>query len=431
MGDKPQKSWASTGSGGREKSWSQELDLDSFDFNEHKDKYVKVRLVTKPLTEMLHWVYLDAKHAQQHANGNTPNYKIAKSYPVVCPDFDPVSETSKSHKCPLCSTFASYTRSSYSYYCFAFVGVPGKKKGSEVRWLEEPVLLKLSQGIVIGIRNVVTLKGGNEPDGKDGYILNIMAKSNPSGPNDKFVVMGGDDMALSKAQRQLVKGLPDLMESYRAASPSAIKTSLEQKGYYELLDGSSDDEDEDDDDEDSVKSKKKKNKQQDKKKKKPADEDGDDEDDEDEDDDDDDDEDEDEDEDEVPPPKKGKKSKRVDDDDEEEDEDEDEDEDDDEDDVKSSKGKKGKVGKKSSRYDDDDDEEDDDEEDDDDEVKPSKKSKNAGKDNGKKKKKPVDEDDDEDDDDIPLPKNSKAAKKLKGKDKKKKKSRDEDEDDDD
>jgi hypothetical protein len=430
------KSWADTGKGGREKSWA--ADLESFDFKAYKDKYVQVRLITSSLVERIHWVYLDVKHAKQHAKGDTPSYKTAKAFPVICPDFDPFTEEATPKKCPICVHFNAYSKSSLSYYCWAYVGIP-TKKGSGVRWLDEPVLLKLGQGIVIGIQNVISLKANVDPaHPKKGYILNIMAKDKPKTPSDAYVVQAGEKLRLTDEQSEEVKGLPDLFELYKPTPASNIKNSLTQKGYYDLLNDDSgsdseDDEDDDDDDEHVGKKSKKGNKS---KSKKPSKHDDDDDEDEDSDSDDAD-SDDDDDEDEAPKSKKGVKSKKKskksdddddDDDDEDEDSDSDDDDDDDEDMIPPPKSKK-----KSKKSDDDDDDDEDEDEDEEEEELPKKKSKKDVKSKKKSKKSDdddEDEDDDSDDDYVP-PKSSTKGKKLAAKKSSKKKKSDDDEDEDD
>ena len=427
------KSWADTGKGGREKSWA--ADLESFDFKAYKDKYVQVRLITSSLVERIHWVYLDVKHAKQHAKGDTPSYKTAKAFPVICPDFDPFTEEATPKKCPICVHFNAYSKSSLSYYCWAYVGIP-TKKGSGVRWLDEPVLLKLGQGIVIGIQNVISLKANVDPaHPKKGYILNIMAKDKPKTPSDAYVVQAGEKLRLTDEQSEEVKGLPDLFELYKPTPASNIKNSLTQKGYYDLLNddsGSDSEDDEDDDDDEHVGKKSKKGNKS--KSKKPSKHDDDDDEDEDSDSDDAD-SDDDDDEDEAPKSKKGVKSKKKskksdddddDDDDEDEDSDSDDDDDDDEDMIPPPKSKK-----KSKKSDDDDD--DDEDEDEDEEELPKKKSKKDVKSKKKSKKSDdddEDEDDDSDDDYVP-PKSSTKGKKLAAKKSSKKKKSDDDEDEDD
>jgi hypothetical protein len=57
------KTWAQSGQRQREKSWS--ADLEIFNFSDYEDRYVRVRLVTAPLAEKLHWVFLDVKNARR------------------------------------------------------------------------------------------------------------------------------------------------------------------------------------------------------------------------------------------------------------------------------------------------------------------------------------------------------------------------------
>lgn len=399
MAEKQAKSWANTGRRSGEKSWSSELEL--FNFNDHADKYVRVRLVTGALAEKVHWPYLNVEDAEKHARGAKLNIKTSRSFPAICPDFDPNTETGTPKTCPVCLHFDRYMRTGLNYYCYAYVGIPGKKDKSTVRWLDEPVVLKISTAVLIGIQNVINLKGGADPaDTKEGYYINIMKKSKPSGPNDYYVVMVGESMPLTKAQRLAVKELPDLFELYKPASAANIKESLSQKGYYKLLDSSElEDADSDDDDDDEDERPSKKNKK-DKKSKKSSKHDDDD------DDDSDSDEDEDDDDSDDRSSKKGKKSSKHnddDDDDEDEDSDSDEDEDsdeddDDDDDIPAPKSSsKGSKNKKSSKHNDDDEDEDEDDEDSDNE-----------------------DEDDDDDDDIPAPKSSSKGKKSSVKDKKSK-----------